>query len=181
MPDLVGITLREARTKITVAGLKLGSLSYRYDMAKNEVLDQLIDGEIIEAGDTVLKGSAIDLVLGKGLGNESARVPDLIGLSYEDARNKAAEAFFATSSPIADNSIVENDTLVPFVYRQHPVHSSSNLARLGTQITLWVTLDSTKLQDFTEGDSTDITFPEPKEVEDVENTEDDPYYNDYPY
>jgi eukaryotic-like serine/threonine-protein kinase len=181
MPDLVGITLREARTKITVAGLELGSLSYRYDMAKNEVLEQLIQGKIIEAGDTVLKGSAVDLVLGKGLGNESANVPDLIGLSYEEARNKAAEAFFATSSPIPDNSIVEKDTLVPFVYRQHPVHSRGSLARLGTQITIWVTLDSTKLSEHTEGDSTDLAFPEPKELEDVENTEDDPYYNDSPY
>lgn len=179
MPDLVGITLREARTKITVAGLKLGKLRYRYDMAKNVVLEQEYGGEIIEPGDTILKGTAIDLVLGKGLSNERTRVPDLIGMSYEEAQNRAADAFFTTSSPIEDMSIVDKDTLVPFVYKQNPAHGEKNLYPLGTQIIVWVTLDSTKLPGFAEEDSLDIQNPEIREINEGDEYEENP--DDYDY
>jgi beta-lactam-binding protein with PASTA domain len=180
MPDLVGITLREARTKISVAGLKLGKLRYRYDMAKNVVLIQEFHGEEIPAGDTILKGSMIDLVLGKGLSDEKTMAPDLIGLNFEEAKTKAADAFFTTSNPIADQSVSEEDTLSPFIYRQHPIPSKTNLLPLGTQITIWVTLDSTKLPGYSESDSVEYAWPELNEVDDVEITDEEDTY-DYNY
>jgi hypothetical protein len=100
MPDIVGITLREARTKIDVAGLKLGRLFYRFDIAKNVVLEQQYKGNIIAPGDTIFKGSSVDLVLGKGLSNEKTTVPNLIGLTVERAKEKAADAFFSISTAI---------------------------------------------------------------------------------
>jgi beta-lactam-binding protein with PASTA domain len=181
MPDLVGITLREARTRITVAGLKMGKLRYRYDMAKNVVLEQQFQGEEILPGDTIAKGSDIDLTLGKGLSDERTIVPNLIGLSYERAQTKASDAFFTTSAPIPDLSIDENDTLTPFVYRQHPIPSAKNLMPLGTQITVWVTLDSTKLPGFSNADSTDYVWPELNEDENVEIIDEDESHNyDFP-
>lgn len=180
MPDLVGITLREAKTKISVAGLKLGKLRYRYDMAKNVVLEQENQGNEIFPGDTILMGSSIDLVLGKGLSDEKTSVPDLVGLSFELAQTKATNNFFTTSDPISDESIVENDTLVAIIYRQHPLPSNTNLVPLGTQITIWVTVDSTKLPGYGELDSTSYAWPELNEVDDVENTDKDDSY-DYDY
>lgn len=179
MPDLTGITLREARTKISIAGLNLGKLRYRYDMAKNVVLEQEFNGDPIEPGDTILKGSPVDLVLGKGLSNERTSVPDLIGLTYEAAQDKAADAFFTTSSPIADQTVIDEEELIPFVYRQHPVHSSSNLLPLGTQITVWVTLDSAKLEEFADSAHIDKTIQDYNEVDNVEDIED--HNTDYDY
>lgn len=180
MPDLVGITLREARNKITVAGLRMGKLSYRYSIAKNVVLEQQINDKIIEPGDTILRGSTINLVLGKGLSNEKSMVPNLIGLTVEEAITKATDAFFTINTSIPDETVEENTETVPIIYRHHPAHSPNVLVPLGTQIIVWVTADSTKLPGYDETDTTDYTLQELNEVDNVEITEDDSYDYDYP-
>jgi eukaryotic-like serine/threonine-protein kinase len=179
MPDLVGITLREARTKIDVAGLKLGRLTYRFDMAKNVVLEQQFKGNILEPGDTIFKGSAIDLVLGKGLSDEKTMVPDLIGMTLEYARDRAADAFFTIGTTIPDQSIQDKDTIPPRVYRQHPAHSPAVLVPLGSQITLWVSIDTLVLNGLSGKDSTHYAWPELNDADHDERVEDDNYDYDY--
>jgi beta-lactam-binding protein with PASTA domain len=179
MPDVEGITLREAQTKLEISGLILGELSYRYDIGKNVVLEQKYMGEIIQAGDTIAKGSTIDLVLGKGLANEKSMVPELRGLTFEQAKNKAANAFFAISTAIPDMSVMEGDTLEPLVYKQYPMHNPSTLVPLGSQITLWVTLDSTKLPGYGEDDSLNYQSDELNEINEHEYIEESDYDMDY--
>ena len=180
MPDLLGITLREARNKITIASLRLGKLSYRYSIAKNVVLEQQLNGKVIDPGDTLLKGSSIDLVLGKGLSDEKSSVPDLIGLTVEQAINKASDYFFTINTSIPDETVKEGQDIVPFIYRHHPAHSANVQVPLGTQITVWVTTDSTKLPGFAGSDTSNYAWPELNEGEHVEVTEDDSYDYDYP-
>jgi eukaryotic-like serine/threonine-protein kinase len=180
MPDIVGITLREARTKIDVAGLKLGKLSYRFDIAKNVVLEQQFKGNIIEPGDTIYKSSSIDLVLGKGLSNEKTMVPDLIGLTADQAKERAADAFFSISTAIPDQSIGKDETANTYVYRQHPPHNKGTLVPLGSPITLWVTIDSIKLKGYVSGDSVFNSGTELNAVDNAETVEDDNYDYDYP-
>lgn len=181
MPDLTGITLREARTKIDIAGLKIGKLKYRYDMAINVVLEQQLNGKTIEAGDTVLKGTSVDLILGKGLANERSMVPDLIGLTVEVARDKAADALFTISTAIPDSSILENDTVQAFIFRQHPIRADHVRVPLGTQITLWITTDSTKLPGAGDKDSTYVWEEINNSNEDYTDVEEDTYSDDYTY
>ncbi|MBA7526469.1 hypothetical protein ES705_18631 [subsurface metagenome] len=180
-PNLLDITLREARTKIEIAGLKIGNLRYRYDMTINVVLEQQLNGQILEPGDTILKGSIIDLILGKGLANEKSTVPDLIGLTVEEAKIRAADALFTISTAIPDMSISENDTLTPFIFRQHPVHNENVLVPLGSQITLWVTLDSIKIPGEGGSDSTFVWDELDNSNEDFEDVEEDTYTDDYSY
>lgn len=149
MPDLVGVTLREAREKLQQKGLATGNLIYRYHLTKNVILEQRLDGNIIEPGDTIVKGTAIDLVLGKGLGSERAMVPDLIGLTVEEARTKAADYYFNISSAVPDLSYdTEKDTLTPFIFRQRPAHDKKIRVPLGSPIDVWITVDSTKLPNY---------------------------------
>lgn len=145
MPDLIGLTFRAAQPRLLAAGLKLGNLRYRYDMAVNEVLDMEVFGEPIEPGETIMKGTPIDLVLGKGLGSDRVPVPNLTGLTYEEAQAMAAEAYFTTSTPISDETVSEENPIIPFVYKQLPESSPGNRVQLGTQIILWTTTDSTKV------------------------------------
>ena len=44
MPNLVGYSLRQAKTEILSSGLSVGKLAYREDIATNNVLDQFIKG-----------------------------------------------------------------------------------------------------------------------------------------
>ncbi len=57
----------------------MGLLKYKPDLSVDVVIDQQINGKKIVAGDSIQKGSVIDLVLGKGLSNQRTPVPELIG------------------------------------------------------------------------------------------------------
>ncbi len=163
VPDLVGMTFREAREQMISYGLRIGRLSYRYDIAKNVILEQRINGMVVEQGQNVVKGTAIDLVLGKGLGEEKSVVPDLIGLTLKEGKNKAADAYFGIRAIIYDEGIEPeelNDTISFIIYQQKPIHSPDVMMNLGSQIDIWVTADSTK-------------FPGNEDPEKMENYWDD--------
>ena len=68
MPNVVGLSLRQARTILEQQGLTVGRITYVPDFAKDYVLKQMFRGEEIARGQEVVKGSAIALVLGDGLG-----------------------------------------------------------------------------------------------------------------
>ncbi len=145
MPNLVGITLREARIKLKSYGLELGELFYKYDISENVVLGQQIKGEKVSTNDSVTKGSQIDLVIGKGLANVRRMVPNLVGLTLEEAKIVATNATFNIGAVIEDNSISEApDSLKPFIFRQKPESNPDILRPLGSTISLYVTVDSTK-------------------------------------
>ena len=146
MPNLVGITLREARIKLEGYGLTLGSLYYRYDISENVVLDQQFNGHIIPPGDSIVKGSEVDLVLGKGLANVRRQVPDLTGMSIEQATIIATDATFNIGAVIQDNTIAEApDSLSPIIFKQKPESHPGVKRPLGSTISLYVTVDSTKI------------------------------------
>lgn len=146
MPNLVGITLREGKARLVSSGLVLGNLYYRFDISKNVILDQKLDGEVIEAGDSIPKGTSVDLVLGKGLGNERQMVPDLIGLTAEEAKAKVLNNLFSIGAVVPDGTVdEENDTIPPKIFRQRPVSDPDVLVPLGSTISIWVTQDTMKL------------------------------------
>lgn len=179
MPDLTGITIREARAKINAIGLKVGNLSYRFDIAKNVVLEQMVKGIVVQKGDTVLKGTAIDLVLGKGLSDERTIVPELIGLSVDQAKNKATDEFFSIGAIIRDESVTDENEAEARVIRQRPVPNPDVLVPLGSAIDLWISTDSSKFGADIAGDSTNYIWQDLNEEENAESNEDDSYTDDY--
>src|SRR6056297_3602751 len=86
MPNLVSLSNRQAILALENAGLEVGQISYRPDFAVNSVLQQNLNGSVIEEGTMVEKGTTIDLVLGMGLSNETTTVPDLEGLDLAAAK-----------------------------------------------------------------------------------------------
>ncbi len=55
------------------------------DISIDVVLQQLYNGKDIAEGDSLQKGSVIDLVLGKGLSNQRTSVPNLTGINLSSA------------------------------------------------------------------------------------------------
>ncbi len=145
VPNLVDLTIRQARSRLKSFGLRVGQVSYQPDIGVNIVLAQKYKEKTINEGDTIVKGSYIDLVLGKGLSNVNTRVPDLIGLTLEEATLKATDAFLRIGAAVADPGTMEKDMHSAIIYRQRPEHNKKNLIPLGSSIDVWTTLDSTKL------------------------------------
>ncbi|RYD56500.1 MAG: PASTA domain-containing protein [Sphingobacteriales bacterium] len=85
MPNMLGVSYRSAVMIIKSSRLVLGDTTYRPDIAKGAVLDQLYNGKSIRPGQLIPQGSRIDLVIGDGLGNTEFNVPDVIGMTYDEA------------------------------------------------------------------------------------------------
>ncbi|WP_435579724.1 PASTA domain-containing protein [Gilvibacter sp.] len=69
IPNVVGRTRRQAEPTLISMGFKIGKVSYRPYIAKDEVLQLRHNGELIEPGVLLQKTAVIDLVLGDGKGN----------------------------------------------------------------------------------------------------------------
>jgi beta-lactam-binding protein with PASTA domain len=148
MPNVVGVSLRQAGAIIQTAGLKIGRLTYVPDIAVNNVLQQKYRGNVIEEGDSIVKGSEVDLVLGRGLSNERTAAPDLVGMLFEDAKLRITNRYLNLGAVIYDQSFeTADDSAAAFVWKQRPVYDEEDeiLINLGSSVDVWITVDSTKL------------------------------------
>lgn len=146
MPDVVGITHRQAKTILEITGLEVGRLSYVPDLAVNLVLKQMYKAKEIEPGDTIPKGVSIDLILGTGLSNRRTLSPDLTGMSFEQARSRILNASLNIGAVLYDETVLtEEDSIEAFVWKQNPEYDEDKRVRLGSPVYLWLSLDSLKL------------------------------------
>jgi eukaryotic-like serine/threonine-protein kinase len=146
VPNLIDLSIRQALLLIESSGLKMGESRFRPDLSINVVLDQLYNGKKINPGDSLQKGSVIDLVLGKGLSNQRSSVPDLMGMHLDPAKNKILISAFSLGTYVYDSTIVSgDDTVNAFVFKQNPEFKEDASLQLGSAIYLWLTVDSAKL------------------------------------
>lgn len=89
MPDLAGkASIRFAEQKLVNRGLKV-SIEYVYSAeGKNQVLEQKYNGKRIEPGTIVPYGAKIVLVVSKGKGDAEIELPNMIGLTICEARQR---------------------------------------------------------------------------------------------
>lgn len=140
MPNFINMTFRSAEMALKQYGLKLEDTIYRHDFAKNSVLDQLLNGDPVRPGAKVQMGSAITLVLGSGLGQDEFSVPDMFGLTYNEAVTLLESNYLGTGAVVIDSDV--QDTANAFVYRQRPEKMGTdgriNKIRPGQSIDLWL-------------------------------------------
>ncbi len=134
MPNLIDGSVKSAQMVLESYGLELGHIQYKPDLAQNAVLEQMLEGNIIKAGDSIYQGSKVDLVVGDGLGNQMLEVPALFGMDFEDAE------FTVIGSGLRLGSILTAEPVdslpVGAVIRQIPAAGES--IRIGQDIDLWV-------------------------------------------
>lgn len=116
MPNLTDLSLRQAISMLTAYGLRPGQLEYRPDIARNAVLQQKYNDGAIEPGAPVAKGTAIDLVLGEGLGDNVVMVPILIGMTREEAIRE----LHAASLNAGNEFYLDEEETGVMVYQQQP-------------------------------------------------------------
>lgn len=146
IPDLINLPLRQANSLIESSGLVIGKKSYKPDLSIDVVLNQLHNGKEIIPGDSLVKGSIVDLVLGKGYSNQTTSVPDLLGMTLEGATDRINGTSLNLGAYNFDSSITTTeDSLKAFVYMQKPEFTEDATIQYGRFMYLWLTLDSLKL------------------------------------
>ena len=140
MPNLVGMSIRNAVIVLKQFGLKMGDTTYRPDFAKNSVLVQLTDGNEISPGTKLPMGTPVSLILGSGLSNIDMSVPDLFALTYPEARDLLQSSGISFGALVLDPEV--KDTSKAFIYRQSPERYSAdkrvNRIRQGQMIDIWL-------------------------------------------
>lgn len=132
MPNLAGFSIKSAEMYLQSMGLKLGDISYRPDIARNSVLEQLMNGIPIKPGTKIPLGSVIGFVLGSGMGGNEMDVPNLVGMTLDEAR------IFLSSSNLSIGSIVGmgpiTDSAGAFVIRQTPDVLTDSIGASGLRV-----------------------------------------------
>jgi beta-lactam-binding protein with PASTA domain len=136
MPDLIDVSYRQAEAILLTFGLKVGTLIYKPDLARNAVLGQRYKGVDISPGVEIPKGSVIDLVLGDGLGNTKVPVPELIGLTKGEALFVLKGSSLNIGTLFYDRGV--RDSLNAKVYRQSPESSDISLINQGEAVDLYL-------------------------------------------
>src|SRR5690606_12027325 len=98
-----------------------GQLIYKPDLAQNAILGVKYKGELIEQGYQLPKGSVVDLILGDGYGNTKVEIPNLIGLSLDEAIFVIQGSKLIVGAVRFEGQII--DSLNTRVYRQSPEYS----------------------------------------------------------
>lgn len=146
MPQLIGLSFRQARLALQNAGLVQGTISYKPDFAKNNVLQQMHRDTVINEGTLITKGAVIDLVLGMGLSNKTTRIPDLVGLGLEEASVIISDYFLNLGAVTYDLSFEEaEDSSGAKIWRQYPDFDELKRLNMGMEVDIWLTLDSTRI------------------------------------
>jgi beta-lactam-binding protein with PASTA domain len=155
VPDLDGISVREAKNRISSLGLKAGTIE---PDSLPSPYPNTITRQNPEPGDSLKKGEAVDLWFSTGLGQDTVRVPGVIGRTTEEARRRlhqrklravvvdarpsgteGGESSSEASQPTDISSVQQ------FVRRQSRARNAK--VRAGTEIRLFTTPDPTQVPD----------------------------------
>lgn len=145
LPDLVGLSLRQAKVELQSRSLKLGRLIYVGDIATNNVLAQSVGDSEADPGIYLPSGTVVDLKLGLNPEDGYTEVADFRGKRWLKAIDEVSDNSLNLDRAVCDETISsESDTLAAFVYRQVPAPGAKHVV-LGTAVRLYFTLDKEKL------------------------------------
>lgn len=140
MPKIEGLSLRFALERIYKSHLKLGDTTYRPDFMKGTILEQKFKGNKILPGTKLLWGSPVDLVIGGGLVQQQIPVPELYGLTLEEAKTELGAKGITLAALVPSGNIT--DTSKAYVFKQNPEATNDegqlNFMQPGQTIDLWI-------------------------------------------
>jgi len=145
IPDLNGMSVREAKNRVSSIGLKVETV--RKDPVPSPYANTITKQDPAP-GDSIKEGQSIDLWYSTGLGEEEVKVPNVVGYSVKRARdfllqNKLRSVVVDTnltqgSAPSQDLSPSETEI---YVRRQRQAPDAT--VQAGTEIRLFTTPDET--------------------------------------
>ena len=120
MPNLQDISYRQAQTTLRGLGLKVDSVfTYEPSAFRDLVLDVKTDTGSVHPGDKIAVGTRVHLVVGFGRGTEEVEVPNVIGMTLQDARHLLLSHRLTVGAVSYDEEPVDQET-IRYIYSQTP-------------------------------------------------------------
>ncbi len=146
LPKLTDISFRQAKVVLENSGLEINTVTYQASEYNDLVLNVLQDSAEVREGDRLLRGSAVDLVVGQSKGNIETQLPQLSGMFIDDAKAALTEARLNVGVLIYDESVsTADDTLNARIWKQMPSANTVRNVYQGSSVDLWLTADEDKI------------------------------------
>tara|TARA_B100001758_G_C18416906_1_gene620855 strand:- start:14902 stop:15672 length:771 start_codon:yes stop_codon:yes gene_type:complete len=134
-PDIFDLTLRQAVRILRINGLDVGKLEYQSNIAINKILDSRINGRSIKVGQEIYHGTTVDLVVGRGLSYERVTIPNLVGLSRNEANIILKSTSLNLGLEYFHSNVIDSNSAV--IYRQYPESIDENKVSIGSSLDLY--------------------------------------------
>lgn len=149
LPNIIDSDIRIALNTMINSGLRIKHIEYLSDSAGslNRVLYVKLKGNIIKPGKKIKKYSEVELFVSKDNSKVEAFVPNVIGLTYDDANDKLVENYLNIGKIHYDKSVKsKKDSINARVYKQNPIADTIKSLNLGSYINIWLSIDDKKLK-----------------------------------
>ncbi len=136
IPEIMDVNIQQAKYMLENWKLKIGRLIYQHGEAKDAVIGIQYKGRAVKPGDKVLEGTALDIVVSKGLGEEKVPIPDLVGLNINDATNllySKGLSVGGTKYEKKHKKYKEGE-----IFKQNPKYVENDSVPKGTTFDLWI-------------------------------------------
>jgi hypothetical protein len=145
IPDLSGMSVREAKNRISSIGLEVGTV--QEDPIPSPYANTITKQEP-EPGDSLKEGNTVDLWYSTGLGDEEVEVPNVVGYTVADARDfllrhELRSVVVDTTLTTGDARHAAVDSLERTIYVRKQGRTPGIGVRAGTEIRLFTTPDET--------------------------------------
>ncbi|MDX8340810.1 PASTA domain-containing protein [Draconibacterium sp. IB214405] len=148
LPRLTDISYRQAQVLIESIGLQVINTYYQPSEYTDLVLSVMQDSVEIFEGDKIIKGSGIDLVVGRSQGNMRTTLPNLTGFTLDEARSTVADALLNMGAVIYDNTIkTGEDSINARIWKQLPNPKFTKQIEMGSSVDIWLTTDTVMIND----------------------------------
>lgn len=144
LPRLTDISFRQARVLIENTGLQVGNITYQPSEYNNLVLKSLQDSVDVYEGDAIIKGTAIDLIIGRSQGNMQTALPNLTGFKLNEAQSTITDAMLNMGAIIYDSTVeTKEDSARAMIWKQLPDPQFTKQVNRGSSVDIWLTTDTT--------------------------------------
>lgn len=109
MPMLIGRPLREARITLMREGFEVGKIEYDYN---DTIMRDLIYAQSVPAEVGARPGTKVDLMLSKGPSTRYSMMPNLVGLTLDEARGRLESAGLTLGVVRKKRSSFDRNTVV---------------------------------------------------------------------
>lgn len=134
-PDIEFKSFKEASVILSNYGILIGDTIYVADVSRDVVLEAKFGGALLKAGQQIPKGSKVNLVLGNGMGESEVEIPNLIGLTKDEAQFALKGSSLSIGAITFEGAI--GDTASAVIIRQSPsITDSLKTISIGSPINI---------------------------------------------
>jgi eukaryotic-like serine/threonine-protein kinase len=134
MPNLRNLSLRQAIVTLNLNGLYINELIFVDHFARNAVVEQQINNEIIEPETLVFKGTPVDLFVGNGGASTMVPLPSILGSSPNEVVSLLHNASLNKGEEIYMDGY---DSINSRVYRTEPSSLRISSIPIGSKVDIW--------------------------------------------